>query len=107
VLASPETFTKPDGICFAPLSLLFLQGRRAGFSSLAVESAVSPIAPLDDLIDLQSAIERLPPDCRAVVELYWHGWHIEQIAEKLTLSQTSVHRALHRGLSLLERRDES
>jgi RNA polymerase sigma factor (sigma-70 family) len=81
--------------------------RRAGYSNLAVETAVSPIAPLDDLIDLRSAIKDLPPDCRAVVELYWHGWHIEQIAEKLTLSQTSVHRALHRGLSLLGRRDES
>jgi RNA polymerase sigma factor (sigma-70 family) len=80
--------------------------RRAGCSSLAVETAISPATPIDDMIDLRSAIEDLPPDCRAVVELHWHGWRIGQIAKELALSQTVVHRALQRGLSLLVGRHE-
>jgi RNA polymerase sigma-70 factor (ECF subfamily) len=58
---------------------------------------------LDEVLEIQEALSKLPPELRGVVHLYYfEGLPAKQIAEALHLSEAAVHSRLHRARKQLE-----
>lgn len=90
--------------CSKALRAIRRAQRRAGSQQVAVEDIATRDLPMDEIIDLSLAISKLPDEWRRVLLLRLRGCGIAEIARRLRLSQTQVHRALQRGLSEVKRR---
>jgi RNA polymerase sigma factor (sigma-70 family) len=78
--------------------------RRAGLQQRVGFAAPSRPLPIDLILDLRSAIRKLPKELRRVLTLRLRGCGIAEISRQLRMSQTGVHRALKRVLSRLRQR---
>jgi RNA polymerase sigma factor (sigma-70 family) len=76
-----------------------------GVDQSLVESVAEQASPPYEGIDLERAIEALPPGARAVFVLHdVEGWQHDEIAEQLGLAVGTSKAQLHRARRLLRRR---
>ncbi len=86
-------------LCKNRLKLCFNR-RRAELS----EELRSPADKSDEYIDLRAALEKLKPDYRAVIYMYYYeGFGTGEIAEYLGISVTAVTTRLQRGREKLKK----
>ena len=72
--------------------------------TLPLEDVHAHLDHLDEVLEVQDALSRLPPELRGVVHLYYfEGLPAKQIAEALHLSEAAVHSRLHRARKQLEK----
>jgi len=76
-----------------------------GLDQSLVEAVAEQASPPHEVIDLERAIEALPPGARAVFVLHdVEGWQHDEIAEQLGLAVGTSKAQLHRARRLLRRR---
>lgn len=76
-----------------------------GMDSALVEAVPEHASPVHEGLDLERAIEALPPGARAVFVLHdVEGWRHDEIAEQLGLAVGTSKAQLHRARRLLRRR---
>ncbi len=89
----------------ALMDLRSARARPEGSSvSLDAEALTLPAAAATPHLDLERAIQALPPRARAVLVLYdIEGWQHEEIGEQLGIASGTSKAQLHRARSLLRR----
>ena len=71
--------------------------------TLPLEDVHAHLDHLDEVLEVQEALSRLPPELRGVVHLYYfEGLPAKQIAEALHLSESAVHSRLQRARKQLK-----
>ena len=71
--------------------------------TLPLEDVHAHLDHLDEVLEVQAAMEKLPPGLRGAVHLYYfEGLPVKQIAQILHLSETAVHSRLHQARKQLK-----
>ena len=66
--------------------------------TLPLEDVHAQLDHLDEVLEVQAAMAKLPPKLRGVVHLYYfEGWSVKQIAGFMHLTETAVHSRLHKA----------